>query len=298
MSPRAVLFRLAPLTSLALLAACAPAAAPPGAQAGSGRLGVFASIPPLVTFAQAVGGERVQAQTLVKPGQDPHTFEPAPRQLADLARARVFFRAGFAFEEALVARLRSTMPGLEVVDTREGIRLRPVEEHHGEEQHDDGLDPHVWMDPRLAARQCLTIRDTLVRLDPAGGPYYRANCERFTAELEALHQRIAAALAPLRGAELLVFHPAFGYLADAYGLKQVAVESGGKEPTARQLARLIEQARARGIRVVFVQPQFSQTGARAVADAIGGTVVPLDDLAADYLANLARAADTIREALR
>lgn len=290
-----VLFRFAALASLTLLAGCAPAAPPPGSQTGSGRLGVFASIPPLVTFAQAVGRERVQAQTLVKPGQDPHTFEPTPRQLADLARARVFFRAGFAFEEALIARLRSTMPGLEVVDAREGIRLRPVD---GEEEHGSGLDPHVWMDPRLAARQCLTIRDALARLDPAGEPYYRANCERFTAELEALHRRIAAALEPLRGAEFLVFHPAFGYLADAYGLKQVAVESGGKEPTARQLARLIEQARARGIRVVFVQPQFSQTGARAVADAIGGTVVPLDDLAADYLGNLTRAADAIREALR
>lgn len=263
-----------------------------GSPAAAGRLRVFVSIPPLQYFVERIGGTRVEVEALVTSGQDPHTYEPSPRQVAGLARSSLFFRAGFPFENALVPRLESTMPDLTIVDTREGITL--MEEHEGEE----GRDPHVWMSPPLARRQAQTIRDVLIRADPAGEEAYRAGFKGFAAELDRLHAQLTAALAPLRGRELLVYHPAFGYFAREYGLKQVAVETGGRQPSARELARLIELARERGIRVVFVQPQFSQAGARAVAEAIGGAVVPLDDLPRDYLANLRDLSRKVQEALR
>jgi zinc transport system substrate-binding protein len=143
-----------------------------------------------------------------------------------------------------------------------------------------------------------TIRDTLVRLDPGGRETYEDGYRSYTAELEALHRRIGAILAPLKGEILFVYHPAFGYFADAYGLRQVAVETGGAEPSARQLARLIDSARSRGVRVLFVQPQFARTSAEAVAKAIGGAVVPIDALARDYVTNLQRIAGAVEEALR
>jgi zinc transport system substrate-binding protein len=104
-------------------------------------------------------------------------------------------------------------------------------------------------------------------------------------------------LGPLKGREILVFHPAFGYFAERYGLTQRAVESEGKEPGPRQLAALIDTARERGVRVVFVQPQFSRSSAEKIAEAIGGAVVPMDPLASDYLANLERMATEVRKAL-
>jgi zinc transport system substrate-binding protein len=264
---------------------------------GDSRLSVFVSIPPQAYFVERVGGQRVRTEALVRPGQDAHTYEPTPRQMAEVARARVYFRIGFPFENALIPRLESTVPGLLIVDTRQGITLRPLE---GEDAAgaQAGQDPHIWMSPTLVMRQVQTIRDTVIRLDPAGEGEYRANAERFISELQQVRSRIAEVLAPLRGRALLVYHPAFGYFADEFGLKQMPVERAGKEPTSRQLARLIEQARAQGIKVVFVQPQFSQAGARAVAEAIGGAVVPLDDLAYDYLNNLETMARTIQEALR
>jgi len=117
------------------------------------------------------------------------------------------------------------------------------------------------------------------------------------AELQEVDLELERTLAPLAGRELLVYHPAFGYFARDYGLKQVAVQSGGREPSARELAALIRLARQRGIRVVFVQPQFSQAGAKAVAAAIGGAVVPLDDLPRDYLAAMRDMGGRIREGL-
>jgi zinc transport system substrate-binding protein len=275
---------------------CGRSGPPEGAPrppAGASLL-AFASIPPLAYFTRAVGGPRVQVRTLVQPGQDPHTFEPTPRQVAELARARLLFLAGFPFEEALIPRLESSMPQLEIVDTREGIPLLP---EAGPEAPAGEMDPHIWMSPRLARRQAQNIRDALIRADPLGESVYRAGFGLLAAELQQADQELARALAPLAGREMLVYHPAFGYFAAEYGLKQVAVQTGGKEPTARQLSDLIRLARERGVRVVFVQPQFSQAGARAVAEAIGGAVVPLDDLPSDYLANLGDLSRKVREAL-
>jgi zinc transport system substrate-binding protein len=116
-------------------------------------------------------------------------------------------------------------------------------------------------------------------------------------DLDRLDARLRESLAPLKGRDFFVYHPAFGYFADAYGLRQIPVEIEGKEPTARQLARLIDRARAEGVRVIFVQPQFSAKSAQAIATAIGGSVIPLDDLAKDYLANLAAMAEKVRGAL-
>ena len=142
------------------------------------------------------------------------------------------------------------------------------------------------------------ICDTLAELDPDHADTYRRNLAAFDADLDRVHAQIAEALAPLKGQAIFVFHPAFGYFADAYGLKQIPVEIGGKEPTARQLAGLIDRAKAAGVKVIFVQPQFSQKSAGAVAAAIDGVVVPLDDLARDYLMNLENVAAKVKVALQ
>jgi zinc transport system substrate-binding protein len=259
------------------------------------RLQVFVGVLPQKYLVDRVGGDRVSVGTLVQPGQDPHTFEPTPRQISSLAGSKLYFQIGLSFEGTLIDRMRSSMPELRIVDTRAGITLMPLDA--ADEQGDAGMDPHIWMDPRLAKRQALTIRDALIAADPRGRSSYEAGYEALARDLDSVHAELAAALASLRGKEILVFHPAFGYFAQAYGLKQVAVESGGKEPSARELARLIDRCRASGARVVFVQPQFSQAGARAVAEAIGGVVQPMDDLSYDYIANLRNMAKSVTAAL-
>ncbi len=268
---------------------------------------VFVSILPQRFFVNAIAGGRPSVGVMVEPGQEPHTFEPTPRQMAELAQARLYLSIGVAFEKSLLPRIESNNPDLRIVDIREGIELRQMEASGEEnpsgaaEAHDheeQGLDPHVWMSPRLAERLALNTCNALIELDPAGRQRYEQGYRELAGKLEALHQEIEAALAPYRGREIFVYHPAYGYFADEFGLRQVAVETGGSEPSARQLARLIEMARQRGVKVIFVQPQFSQSGARAVAEAIGGAVVSLDPLAEDYLDNMRRVAAKIAEALR
>lgn len=285
------------LALVAVLGGCpAPreeAGEPPASAAQEDRLSVFVSIPPQAQFVERVGGEHVRVHILVEPGQSPATYEPSPTQMALLEEADVYFRVGVPFETALVSRIEAAMPGLRVVDTRRGITLRTM----GAGGDAGSRDPHTWLDPELVMTQARTIAEELTRLDPEHEADYRRNLERFIRDLEDLDAELSGTLAPVRGEEMLVFHPAFGYLADAYGLEQVPIEMEGKEPTARQLDEVISHAREIGARVIFVQPQFATRSAEAIAREIGGAVVPIDPLARDYMANMREMARHIRDGL-
>jgi zinc transport system substrate-binding protein len=154
----------------------------------------------------------------------------------------------------------------------------------------------------MSIRNAITIAGTmytaLSEIDPEGETVYRKNLDQLKEDLTALDQELSRILQPLEGKKLFVFHPAFGYFADDYGLEQIAVETGGNEPSARQLAAVIDEAIEHDARVIFVQPQFSQKSAQAVAEEIGGAVVPIDALAGDYIGNMKRIAEAVEEALK
>ena len=133
---------------------------------------------------------------------------------------------------------------------------------------------------------------------PRALKFYAAKCQVLLQDIDEAFDALSKSLAPLRGKSVFVYHPAFGYFLDEFGIKQVAVEVGGKEPTQKSLAELISRARSEGARVVFVQPQFSRSAAKAVADAIGGVVVEISDLDADWLESLKRTGEALRTAIR
>ncbi|MDA8407780.1 MAG: zinc ABC transporter substrate-binding protein [Deltaproteobacteria bacterium] len=270
---------------------------------------VFVSIEPVEYFVKRVAGPLVDVNVLVGPGQEPHTFEPTPKLVAKLSDAQVLFKIGFPFEEALIAKAGSTFKNLKVVDLQQGIKMRTISDAEEESDHDAGashghsheagaVDPHTWLDPRLAKIQARTIAATLIEIDPIHRAVYEENLKRFQSDLDKIDDQLRASLAPLKGKSFFVFHPAFGYLGDEYGLKQVAVEIEGKEPTARQLSRLIEQAKRQGVRVIFAEPQFPKKTAETLAKSIGGAVVLIDDLAPDYMNNLKDVAMSLESALR
>jgi zinc transport system substrate-binding protein len=314
----------AALFGMALLSSTAAADAGSDADTTAPRVSVVVSVLPLATFANAVGGDRVAVRTMVLPGQSPATYDPSPKQIAALADADLYMRVGVPFEAAWMKRIQAANPDMPVLDLRDGLPLRPQERHmhdadedqYGQEdghEHEqqgehgrgnspappdphalhaesDGMDPHVWTSPRLVRLMALAIRDALTRLDPDGAAVYAANQAAFDAELAALDGELSATLSGLEHRGFLVYHPAWGYFADAYGLTQIPIQREGKEPTARRLAALIEQARAEGTRVIFVQPQFDRRAAARVAHEIGGRVEAVDPLAPDYAENLRRVA--------
>lgn len=272
------------------------------------KVKVFVSIEPVAYFVKRVAGPLAEVNTLVGAGQDPHTFEPTPKLITKLADAQALFKIGFPFEEALIKKAGSTFRDLKVVDLEQGIKMLPIAEErkqvghesHGHSHSHDagGLDPHTWLNPLNAKIQAGTIAKTLIQIDPAHSAIYEENLKKFEADLDNINTELTNSLAPIRGKSFFVFHPAFGYFANAYGLEQVPVEVEGKEPTARQLTRLIEKAKAQGVKVIFAEPQFPQKAARTLAESIGGAVVLIDVLSPDYLNNLRDIAASVGAALK
>ncbi|MBN2707009.1 MAG: zinc ABC transporter substrate-binding protein [Deltaproteobacteria bacterium] len=260
---------------------------------------IFCSIGPHLDFCRRIGGKRVRAQLLLEPGKNPATYAPSPAQIEALRRSRFFFSVGLPFEQILLPKIKNLKQGPEIVDTQAGITLLPMAdqglaENHHSHVHNEGLDPHSWLDPRLALQQAANIAAALTRNDPEYKTYYNNNFKILESELNELHKKLQISLHELSGSPLMVYHPAFGYFARAYNLRQIAIEIEGKQPKARDLAQFIQTARENRVRAIFIQPQFDRHSAEKIARAVNCAVVPIDPLAVDYINNLDRIATQVR----
>jgi zinc transport system substrate-binding protein len=246
-----------------------------------------AGIPPIAFLVERIGGARVHVTTLLRPGDNPHTFELSPKQAVALGRVRLYVSVGFPFEQAILHKIETGRSGLAVVRAEQGILRTPAHAAAGHGHTDEASeDPHIWLVPALLRSQSLKVFEGLKKQDPHGETAFRQNLGRFLQSLDSLDRWIGATLAPFRDRAFLVFHPAFGRLADAYGLRQLSIEREGKSPSPRQVSECLALARTEGIRTVFVEPQFDPRSAQALARALGGKVETLDPLAPDVLANL------------
>lgn len=270
------------------------------AAGGGGNIPVFVSVLPQKYLADRIGGERVEISVMVGPGRSPATYEPTPKQMARLSAARIYFRIGVPFESVWMEKIAAANPSMIVVNTGEGVSSRGPDEgvQGGGGDHRRVTDPHVWASPLLAGRIARSMKDALVAADPEYREEYEAGYELLAADLARLDGEIRDILGRARHRTFIVFHPSWGYFAEAYELEQIAIERGGSDPGARHLAEVIETARREGIGAVFVQKQFSSRSAAAVAKAIGGRVVTVDPLAEDYIVNLRSVAELFAGEMR
>ena len=276
----------------------------------SERIKVFTSILPLVRFVERVGGARVEAEALARPGQSAETYEVTPRQIEALSRAKVLFRIGMPFEESLLRKIQSGNSSIRIVDLRESVALLDFaeakgehasnEDHassaeHGDGQaasenagahHHEGKDWHVWLDPVRAKDLARRIAQTLIEAAPEHRAEFEANLASFTRDLDAIHSRIEGLLAPHRGRAFYAVHPSYAYFADRYGLRQEAIEHEGKAPGIRRVNELLEHMKSEGVRTLYAQPQYYNKNIQTVAAALKADVVIVDDLALEYEKNI------------
>ncbi len=264
------------LTALAVLAAgCAQQAETPSS---SDRVKVVASIYPLADFARRVGGDLVDAVTLLPPGASPHVFSPSPRNLAALRDADLFIKIGLGFEFWFTDVVRAGAgPAMVEVETSRGIALIRETGHsgHGRESI---ANPHIWLDPVLAMEQVKGIREALIEIDPAHGAAYESNAAAYLTELAHLDQEIKETVATFPVKAFIAMHPSWSYFAKRYGLTEAGVieEAPGREPTPVELARIIGSVKDSGTKVVFSEPQLNPKAAEVLAREIGGVVLELD----------------------
>jgi len=267
---------------------------------------VVVSILPQAYFVERIAGTRVTPLVLVGPGQSPHAYEPTPRQMAELSKAALWLTIDSEFETALKPKVAALYKDLSVVDTTVGIEYRSMESHQHEgeaeaghtDDEEEGKDPHVWLGRQAVKAMAANIREALSAFDPAGAALYSKNHDAFIDDVDTVFDSLKTILAPLEGKPVFVYHPAFGYFLDEFGIEQEDVETGGKEPTQKTLAVLIEEARADEAKVIFVQAQFPTSAAQTVATAIGGVVVSIDPLAPDWMENIKRIGAALTKAIK
>ncbi|MBI2992797.1 MAG: zinc ABC transporter substrate-binding protein [Gammaproteobacteria bacterium] len=256
----------------ALLGAAAPSLAAP--------MRVLVSIPPQKYLAERVGGERIEVITMLRPGHAPETFEPSPRQIADLGGATLYFRIGVPFERAWIEPFATGNPALEIVDCCRALESLSAQDGNA------GGDPHIWVNPLNAIDMADLMCAELGRIDPAHRDYYSGNLAALRAELLRLHADIQDALSMPRTRYFIISHGSLGPFADTYGLVQIALEAGGHSVGPRQLAEIVQRARTEGIRAILVQKQFSLAPARTLAAELDAQLIEVDPLAEDYIAGM------------
>lgn len=249
------------------------------------RIPVAVSILPQKEWVEAVGGDRVCVTVMIPPGANPATYDPTTKTVAALSRAEIYFAVGspLPFEVRYLPGFRAAQPDMIVINTSAEIGIRDT-------------DPHVWLSPANAASMVNATAEGLASVDPDHADEYHQNAAEYLARLRDTRRSVEDLLSGCERRTFLVYHPAWGYFAEEFGLRQMAIEEEGKEPGPEELAGIIATARERGIRTIFVEPQFSRRTAETVASQLGGRVVTIDPLPEEYCSGLLETARKIREA--
>jgi zinc transport system substrate-binding protein len=248
---------------------------------------VGVSIVPQATFVKAVAGNLVEVVTMIPPGNSPGNYAPAPQEIQNLSNAGLYFTIGVPTEEAnILPKSRELNKKLKIVNLP-----AEVEKIHAPRFFSPGKrDPHLWLSPKRAKTMVEIIARELSAFDPGHQAVYQKNAQIYLKKLDSLDQTIKNSFNGLTKKTFIVYHPAFGYFADDYGLTMLALEESGKEASAKNFQELVDIAKREQIKVVFYQKEFDSKQARALAAEIGGRVEEFAPLAPDYIKNLKKMA--------
>ncbi len=269
------------------------------------NINAVVSILPEQTFVKAIGGDKVNVSLMVQPGNSPHTYEPKPSQMIDIAKADLYFAIDVEFEHVWLPKFQSLNPKMQVIDLADNVtkiqmqekhECEADDEHHSEhEEHKhEGEDPHIWTAPSNVKIIAENIYNALKKIDPVNADYYKRNLDIFVASIDETDRQIIHFLSSLEDTRrFMVFHPSWGYFAKAYNLEQIAVEVEGKEPKPKELIHLLKEAKEEKVKVIFTQPEFSDTVAKIIAKELQIPVVKVSPLAANWSENLINIAKAI-----
>lgn len=235
-------------------------------------------------FARAIGGDKVDVKTLIPSGVEPHDWEPSPKDIVEIGKAKVFVYNG-AGMESWVDKVKQNIENKDLVyvEASKGVKLLKGDEHkdHDKDEHHHGeYDPHVWLNPENAKIEMKNIKDALVKVDPKNKDYYEENYNKNSKNLDELNEKFKKSLEKTKRKDIVVAHQAFGYLCDAYGLKQVPIEglSPDSEPDAARMAYVTNFAKKNKVKYIFFEELVSPKVAKTIAKEIGAKVEVLNPI--------------------
>ena len=253
------------------------------------------TLEPLRHFTEAIAGDNYEVVSMVPTGSSPESYDPTPQQLVNLSKSQAYLRIGYiGFEQAWMKKLEANCPNMKVYDTSKGIDLIRDKGHwHGDHFHEGGVEPHVWNSTQNALIIADNIYQALCELDSTHQEDYQ---KRLDVLKQTIRQTDANVRTLLENADstFLIYHPALSYFARDYGLKQVSIEEGGKEPSPAQLKALIETCRNENVHTIFVQQEFDQKNAQLIANELGINIVSINPLSYDWVKEMIRIAEALK----
>ncbi len=250
---------------------------------------VAVSIVPQETFVKAICGDKVEVITMIPPGSSPETYEPTPQQMQKFTDSDIYFSIGVPTEAASIL---PTAGDVKIVPLAEKVSSVYDDLKIG----DEGRDAHIWLSPKRVKVMVEAIAEEMGKLDEENKELYNQNAENYIKQLDELDKEIKDVAETIKQKKFVVFHPAFGYIADDYGLEMFSLEEEGKEATPQHLQEMIDLAKKENIKVIFYQAELDSNQAKAYAEEVGGKTEQLEPLAADYIENLKKMINTIAEA--
>jgi zinc transport system substrate-binding protein len=250
------------------------------------KIKIAASFYPLAEFAKQVGADIVEVTNIVPPGIEPHDFEPTAQDIARVYSARLFIFNGSGLDpwaEKIAAELGERH--IAVIHMAEHFDLP-----ESADEHEEGMDPHIWLDPELAKKEVEIIKDALRAVDPENSAAYELNAEQYLAKLSQLDKKYTDGLASCTIRDVVLSHAAFGYLAKRYNLNAISVAglSPEEEASAKRIAEISEFAREKNLEYIFFETLVSPKLAETIANEIGAKTLvfnPLEGLSEEELAD-------------
>lgn len=259
---------------------------------------VSVSILPQKYMVEKIAGDYLRVNVMVPPGMNPATCDLNMEQLKQLYDSDLCFLIGnLPFEITHLLPVLEKRRNIRVVNHSEDLPLLRGSCRHHSPDHQHGTDPHIWLSPVYAAKMAEEIYQTLAARYPERQEMFRQRRDALLTEIKATAEKADDILADRRGRAFLIYHPALTYFAEEYGLRQISIEDEGKEPDPTHLKTIIDYARAQDIRLLFIQKQFDEQNAQAIAREIGGEVVSIDPLAENWTAEMNRLLDLLKEKL-
>ena len=253
---------------------------------------ITVSILPEKTFVEKIAGDNFKINVLIPPGTSPEAGNLLPSQLKDITHSGIWFQIGhIGFEYSWKDKIQQANPKMKVVDLSEGLNLiKGVDLHNAKHNNENGIDPHIWLSPRLVKQMAKKIFDELARLKPEKSSEFEGNYLKFVKEIDELDIELTNKLREYKGRKIIVFHPSLSYFARDYGLEQLALEEDGKEPAPQHMVKIVDMAKAENIKVIYIQSEFDRENARVFAEEVNGKIIqisPLEPAWADNLRHIA-----------
>lgn len=287
------------LSAISLLGLTACGSGNDAGEKATDKISVSVTFDAMRAFTEAVGGDHVQVSTIIPDGTEPHDFEPKAQDLKALSTAKVFVYNGFGMEtwadDAVSAADNSSLVTVEASKGAEAITNTDKAEiaEHGQ------YDPHLWLSLKGAETEAQNIRDGLIQADPNHAEDYRKNCTDFVAQLESLYQEYDRKFQSVSQKSIVTGHAAFAYLCRDFGLTQSSVEDvfAEGEPSAQQLAELVEYCKKNQVKTIFAEELASPDVSQTLADEVGASVKTIYTMesAEDGKSYLGRMKDNLSE---